>query len=118
MESQPQNPEFRINPKNFHPCISSPVGSTLFIQMDYPMYIDTISMELSIVYFKVLPVKILSNNVCLFLKIVILANSADPDEMLSYAPFYLDLHCLPKYLFMGIQNKRVNIQMLTHMIEP
>ena len=21
MESQPQNPEFRINPKNFHPCI-------------------------------------------------------------------------------------------------
>ena len=23
MESQPQNPEFRINPENFHPCISS-----------------------------------------------------------------------------------------------
>ena len=22
MESQPQNPEFRINPENFHPCIS------------------------------------------------------------------------------------------------
>ena len=22
MESQPQNPEFRINPDNFHPCIS------------------------------------------------------------------------------------------------
>ena len=22
MESQPQNPEFRINPKNFHPCKS------------------------------------------------------------------------------------------------
>ena len=21
MESQPQNPEFRNNPKNFHPCI-------------------------------------------------------------------------------------------------
>ena len=20
MESQPQNPEFRINPENFHPC--------------------------------------------------------------------------------------------------
>ena len=20
MESRPQNPEFRINPKNFHPC--------------------------------------------------------------------------------------------------
>ena len=23
MESQPQNPEFRNNPKNFHPCSSS-----------------------------------------------------------------------------------------------
>ena len=22
MESQPQNPEFMINPENFHPCIS------------------------------------------------------------------------------------------------
>ena len=21
MESQPQNPEFRINPENFHPCM-------------------------------------------------------------------------------------------------
>ena len=23
MESQPQNPEFRNNPENFHPCIES-----------------------------------------------------------------------------------------------
>ena len=23
MESQPQNPEFRINPENFHPCMYS-----------------------------------------------------------------------------------------------
>ena len=22
MESQPQNPEYRINPENFHPCIA------------------------------------------------------------------------------------------------
>ena len=22
MESQPQNPEFRINPENFHPCFT------------------------------------------------------------------------------------------------
>ena len=21
MESQPQNPDFRINPENFHPCV-------------------------------------------------------------------------------------------------
>ena len=24
MESQPQNPEFRINPENFHPCHTLP----------------------------------------------------------------------------------------------
>ena len=34
MESQPPNPEFRINPENFHPCIwtrslSSGVASTI-----------------------------------------------------------------------------------------
>ena len=29
MESQPQNPEFRINPENFHPCI--PVVSPYFL---------------------------------------------------------------------------------------
>ena len=27
MESQPQNPEFRINPENFHPCKGCPNGS-------------------------------------------------------------------------------------------
>ena len=25
MESQPQNPELRINPENFHPCMSAHV---------------------------------------------------------------------------------------------
>ena len=25
MESQPQNPEFRINPENFHPCSISSI---------------------------------------------------------------------------------------------
>ena len=29
MESQPQNPEFRINPKNFHPCVSELVGKAI-----------------------------------------------------------------------------------------
>ena len=29
--------------------------------------------------------------------ILILANSADPDEMHHYAAFHLGLHCLPKY---------------------
>ena len=45
------------------------------------------------------------------LKIVfILTNSADPDELLPYVSFHLgDLHCLSKYLFTGIQNKKRNI---------
>ena len=36
----------------------------------------------------------------------ILANSAAPDEMLPYAAFHLGLHCLPMYLFTGIQNEK------------
>ena len=51
-------------------------------------------MNLSILYFYGSQVKKKKNSV---LKIVfILANSADPDEMLPYAAFHLDLHCLPK----------------------
>ena len=34
------------------------------------------------------------------------ANSADPDEMPPYAAFHLGLHCLSKYLFIGIQNEK------------
>ena len=33
MVSQPQNPEFRINPENFHPCVPGPTvcsGPKLF----------------------------------------------------------------------------------------
>ena len=33
----------------------------------------------------------------------VLANSADPDEMLIYETFHLGLHCLLKYLFRGFQ---------------
>ena len=36
----------------------------------------------------------------------IFASSADPDEMPHYAAFHLGLHCLPKYLFAGIQNEK------------
>ena len=35
-------------------------------------------------------------------------NSADPDEMPPYAAFHLGLHCLPKYLFTGIQTEKGN----------
>ena len=47
----------------------------------------------------------LNFNIFLPLMIVfILSNSADPGEMLPYAAFHMGLHCLPKYLFNGIQN--------------
>ena len=63
---------------------------TLFTHrlMDYPIYIDTTSMDLSILYFKVSQVKISVPED--------LANSADTDEI------HLDLHCLPKYLLTRI----------------
>ena len=68
--------------------------------MDYPIHIDTISMELSILYLKGLPVKFLQNDVFLSLKnVFVVANRADPDEML------LGLHRLPKLLFPGVQNE-------------
>ena len=41
----------------------------------------------------------------MLLKIFILSNSADSDEMLPYVLFQLGLHCLPKYLFTCIQNE-------------
>ena len=46
MESQPQNPEFRNNPENFHPChsqcqlsISGPFGSVFYIYFVYIKFI-------------------------------------------------------------------------------
>ena len=68
--------------------------------MDYPIYIDAISMELSILYFKALSVKISINNV--FLSLSILASITDAEEMPCYAAFHMGLHfcqstCFPKY---------------------
>ena len=58
------------------------------------MHIDTISMILSILYFKGSQIEISKKNVFLSLKIVFkLANSADPDEMPHYAAFHLGFHC-------------------------
>ena len=34
MESQPQNPEFRINPENFHPCNQHNKTLTLVSSME------------------------------------------------------------------------------------
>ena len=62
--------------------------------MDFPIHIDAISIKLPIVYFKG------SQVVFLCLKVIlILAKSADPDEMQHYAAFHLGLHCLPNYPF-------------------
>ena len=35
--------------------------------------------------------------------VFIITNSVDPDEMQHYAAFHQCLHCLPKYLFSGLQ---------------
>ena len=35
MESQPQNPEFRTNPENFHPCTR---GDSLILKHFYFIY--------------------------------------------------------------------------------
>ena len=63
------------------------------------IHIDTISIGLSIVCFKIKGSFFLNyDDVFLSLKvIVIVANSVNPDEMQHYAAFHLGLHCLPKY---------------------
>ena len=67
-------------------------------------------MGWSIIYIEMLQVIISPKNIKFFsLKIhFVLANNADPDEMLHNAAFHLGLHCLPKYV-KGISGpKRVN----------
>ena len=34
-----------------------------------------------------------------------MANSADPDEMASYKPSHLDLHCLQRYVYWSVGMK-------------
>ena len=61
--------------------------------MNYPIHIETKSMDLSILYFK----GFLNSNIFQALKIAfILANSVDPDEMPHYAAFHQGFHCLPE----------------------
>ena len=62
-------------------------------------------MGVPIVYFKGSHVEFFLNfYVFLSLKdVLILANSADPDEMQHYAAFHLGPHCLPKNLFRNFQ---------------
>ena len=80
MESQPQNPEFKINPENFHPCFQTIKFGTV---QKGPLYI-----------FMGHRVMFPETFVFLFLKIyIIIANSADPDEIPPYVEFHLGLHC-------------------------
>ena len=61
-------------------------------------------MDLSILYSEGSQANISNFNIDTTLKIV--ANSADPDEMLHYAAFHLGQQCLPKYLFASVQNEK------------
>ena len=74
-------------------------GNPICILMDFPIHFDTISMGLPILYLKGFLII-----VSLSLKVVlILANSADPDEMQHYAAFHLGLTCLAMYPFRSFQ---------------
>ena len=88
--------------------------STIFFNL---LYSDGVSHTywynkygMPIVHFKGL----LDNDVFLSLKdVLILANSADPDEMQHYATFHQGLACLPKYLLRGLQYTRVKWHICT-----
>ena len=71
---------------------------TLCILMNSSIWFDTINLGRFIVHFEESQVKI---SKLYFL--VFLANGADPDEMLHSTAFHLGLHCLPNYLFRGLQ---------------
>ena len=38
MESQPQNPEFRNNPENFHTCITEPCITFQLLKLKYTLH--------------------------------------------------------------------------------
>ena len=65
--------------------------------MDFPVHIDTVGIRFPILYFKRLQVEVSELWHISFLKVVlILANSADPDERQHNAAFHLGHQCLTK----------------------
>ena len=72
-------------------------------------YFDTISMGLPIVYFKGTKVEV-SKLWCISVNevLLIIANSADPNEMQHCAAFHQALHCLTKNPFKVSRVQRVN----------
>ena len=69
--------------------------------MDYPILIDTVSMELSNLYFKGVTGQNFFQMMYFCPRKMVLSS---PDEKPPYVAFHLGLHCLPKYLFTAIQN--------------
>ena len=64
------------------------------------IHIETISVELSIMYYKGFRTKISIKCISVLNIFFILANS---DEMPPYLVFHLGIHCLPMYLVTSIQ---------------
>ena len=72
--------------------------------MDFPIHIDAISMGLPTQVWDCPLCTLRSYNSDVYLSLnLILANNADPDEMLHFPAFHLGLHCLLKYPFRGLQ---------------
>ena len=79
-----------------------------YISKDFPLHTDTISRDCPLCISLGHTSKFLNFNIFLSPKTVsILVYNEDLDEMPHYAAFHLGLHCLPKYLFIGIQNEKV-----------
>ena len=84
----------RIQDGPFPPDSLTIAHLTLYRPMDSSIKLQTIHLEI----FRGHRLLIFNKNVFYSLKNnFVLANSADPDEMLHYSTFYLGLHCLPKY---------------------
>ena len=76
--------------------------------MDFPLNVHILDMELIILYRRGSQVEVyeILMHFCHGDIFFILANRAGPDEMPHYVAFHLGLHCLPKYLFIDIQNEK------------
>ena len=61
MESQPQNPEVKNNPENFHPWQYSEYTLTLFRPIEFSIKLHTIKSGWSIVYIEGSPIIISPN---------------------------------------------------------
>ena len=78
--------------------------------METSFWFDTIKLGWSIVYTVLRGHRLqFPNKIVFYSQMIVfaLASSVDPDEMLHYAAFQLDLHCLPKYSLRVTSIRRV-----------